>query len=215
MHRSYREIKDTYIEMIFRFALAAEYRDETTGAHLARIGDYCVEIARESGMSKRQIEYLRYASLLHDIGKLAIPDSILKKHAAGLTRKQRKIIEGHPGVGEDILRGSRSLLLRAASQICLTHHERFDGSGYPRGLKGKGIPLFGRIVAVADVFDALTSKRTYKGAYGFERALEIIKKESGSHFDPEIVKAFLKRKKRIRRIWEATHEIEDFSRLAV
>ncbi|MFC1804695.1 HD-GYP domain-containing protein [Candidatus Omnitrophota bacterium] len=215
MHKSYREIKDTYIEMIFRFALAAEYRDETTGAHLARIGDYCVEIARELRLSKKQIEYLRYASLMHDIGKFAVPDSVLKKHSAGLSIKERKIIEKHPAVGEDILRGSRSPLLRAASQICLTHHERFDGSGYPRGLKGKRIPLFGRIVAVADVFDALTSKRTYKGAYRFEKAIGMIKNESGSHFDPGVVHAFLKRGKRVRKIWEAAQKIEDFSRLAV
>jgi len=209
MKKAYEEIKDSYSEMIFRFALAAELKDESTGTHLVKLADYCTEIAQELGLSKIDTNYLRYASPMHDIGKLIVPDAILKKEA-GLTPEEREIIKKHSLLGADIFKGSRSPLLRAARMISLTHHERYDGTGYPQGLRGKEIPLFGRIVAVADVFDALTSKRPYKEAYGFDEAIEIIKSASGKQFDPDIVKAFLKRKNKIKRIWQATKDIELF-----
>lgn len=206
---AYDEIKDSYSEMIFRFALAAEYRDEATGTHLVKIADYSTEIARALGLSKQDIEYLRYASPMHDIGKLVIPDVILKKEG-GLTPEEREVIKKHPMLGADIFKASRSPLLKAARIISLTHHERYDGTGYPVGLRGKEIPLFGRIVALADVFDALTSKRPYKEAYGFEEAIKIIQDSSGKHFDPDVVNAFLKRKDKIKQIWQATRDIELF-----
>ncbi|MDD5195513.1 MAG: HD domain-containing protein [Candidatus Omnitrophica bacterium] len=206
---AYREIKESYAEMIFRFALMAESKDESTGTHLVRLADYVTEIAKGLGLRGKDIYYLRYASPLHDIGKLAIPDAILKK-PSGLTPEEREVIRKHTILGADIFKGTRSPLLKAAMLINLTHHERFDGTGYPRGLKGAGIPLYGRIVALADVFDALTSRRPYKEAYEFGEALEIISKESGKYFDPVIVRAFLKRKNRIRRIWRATKDIEGF-----
>lgn len=209
LKRSYREVKDSYTEMIFRFALVAEYKDEATGTHLVRIADYSTEIAKGLGLPEDDIHYLRYASPMHDIGKLVIPDSILKK-PSGLTPDEREVIKKHTTLGSDIFKGTRSPLLKVSSIISLTHHERYDGTGYPKGLKGKQIPLFGRIVALADVFDALTTKRPYKDAYDFDEALEMVKSQSGKHFDPVILKAFLKRIKRIRQIWQATKDIESF-----
>ncbi len=209
LKKAYQEVKDSYAEMIFRFALTAEYRDGMTGTHLVRIADYSTEIGQELGLPGKDIENLRYASPMHDIGKLIIPDAILKKKI-GLTLKERDVMKKHTTLGADIFKGSRSPLLKTAKIISLTHHERYDGTGYLQGLKGKDIPLFGRIVAVADVFDALTSKRPYKEASGFEEAVEVVKSESGKQFDPDVVKAFLKRKEKIKRIWQATKDIELF-----
>lgn len=209
LRKAYQEVKDSYAEMVFRFALVSEYRDDDTGTHLVRIADYCTEIAKGLGLPKKDIYYIRYGSPMHDIGKIIVPDAILKK-AGRLTPRERKIVNRHTELGADIFKGARSPLLKAASLISETHHERFDGTGYPKGLKGKKIPLYGRIVALADVFDALTSHRPYKKAYGFERAIKIIKKESGEHFDPDVVKAFLKRKSRVKKIWQASKDIHSF-----
>jgi len=209
LKKAYDQIKDSYSEMIFRFALVAEYKDESTGTHLVKIADYCMEIGEELGLSKEDLELLKYASPMHDIGKLIIPDSIIKKEG-GLTPEEREVVKKHTILGADVFKGGRSPLLRAARLISLTHHERYDGTGYPQGLRGKTIPLFGRIVALADVFDALTSKRPYKQAYGFDESLSIIKDSSGTQFDPDVVRAFFKRKEKIKRIWQATRDIELF-----
>ncbi len=206
---AYAEIKESYSEMIFRFALAAEYKDESTGTHLVRIADYCTEIGKGLKLPRRALETLRYASPMHDIGKLVIPDAILKK-PAGLTPEEREVVKKHTTLGADIFKSSSSSILKAAGEISLTHHERYDGTGYPRGLRGDAIPLFGRITALADVFDALTTKRPYKDAYDFPHACRIIAHEAGSHFDPRIVSVFLARKKRIREILKATQDIEHF-----
>jgi len=206
---AYAEIKESYAEMIFRFALMAEYKDNTTGTHLVRIADYSTEIALGLRLPKKDIYYLRYGSPMHDIGKLVIPDAILKKKS-GLTPEEREVVKKHASLGADIFKGARSPLLNVAGLISLTHHERYDGTGYPQGLKGKQIPLLGRVVALADVFDALTTQRPYKEAYAFAEAIRMIEDQSGKHFDPQVVKAFLRRKKRIRQIWEATKDIESF-----
>jgi putative two-component system response regulator len=206
---AYLEVKDSYSEMIMRFALAAEYKDESTGTHLVKIADYCTEIAQELGLSKQEVEYLKYASPMHDIGKLIIPDAIIKKEG-GLTPEEMEVVKKHPVLGADIFKGSRSPLLKIARIISLTHHERYDGTGYPGGLKGKEIPLFGRIVALADVFDALTSKRPYKEAYEFDEAIKIIQESSGKHFDPDVVRVFIARKNKIKQILQATRDIELF-----
>jgi putative two-component system response regulator len=206
---AYLEVKDSYSEMIMRFALAAEYKDESTGTHLVKIADYCTEIAQELGLSKQEVEYLKYASPMHDIGKLIIPDAIIKKEG-GLTPEEMEVVKKHPVLGADIFKGSRSPLLKIARIISLTHHERYDGTGYPQGLKGKEIPLFGRIVALADVFDALTSKRPYKEAYEFDEAIKIIQESSGKHFDPDVVRVFIARKNKIKQILQATRDIELF-----
>lgn len=209
LKNAYLEVKNSYEEMIFRMALVAEYKDETTGTHLVRIADYSTEIARSLKLAKKDVETLRYASPMHDIGKLILPDKILKK-TTGLTAKERKVVEEHTAIGAKIFKGSKSPLLKTAAEICLTHHEKYDGTGYPMKLKGKEIPLFGRIVAVADVFDALTSTRPYKKAYDFDEAVEMIRKQSGKHFDPKVVDAFLKRGDEINAIWRATKDIEHF-----
>ncbi|MDD4908304.1 MAG: HD domain-containing protein [Candidatus Omnitrophica bacterium] len=209
LKKAYAEIRDSYAEMIFRFALIAEYRDESTGTHLVKIADYSTEIAREMGLSKKDIDNLRYASPMHDIGKIVIPDAILKK-PGGLTPEEREVMKTHTTLGGDIFKNSKAPLLRVARTISMTHHERFDGTGYPNGLRGADIPLFGRIVSVADVFDALTSKRPYKEAYGFDEAVELIKEGSGTQFDPAVVRAFLKRIEKIKQIWQATQDIELF-----
>lgn len=209
LKKAYQQVRDSYAEMVFRLALAAEYKDETTGTHLVRIADYSTQIARGLGLSKKDTDYLRYASIMHDIGKLIVPDTILKKEDR-LTPEQRDKMKEHTIFGADIFKGSRSPLLKISKLICLTHHERYDGTGYPQALKGKDIPLFSRIVALADVFDALTSKRPYKQAYGFEKAMRIVKDQSGKQFDPDVVREFLKRKNKIKKIWQATKDIELF-----
>jgi putative two-component system response regulator len=172
-----------------------------------RIADYSTEIGQGLELSKKDIYYLRYASPMHDIGKLVIPDAILKK-PSGLTPEEREIIKKHTTLGADIFKGTNSALLKVARIICLTHHERYDGTGYPQGLRGKRIPLFGRIVALGDVFDALITKRPYKDAYNFDEAVRILESESGRHLDPAIVKAFLKRKTRMKKVWQANKDIE-------
>ena len=209
LKQAYHEISESYTEMIFRIALVAEYKDEATGTHLVRIADYSTEIAKGLGLSEKDIYYLRYASPMHDIGKLVIPDEILKKKG-GLTPEEMEVIRKHSTLGADIFKNTNSELLKTARIISLTHHERYDGTGYPRGLKGKEIPLFGRIIALADVFDALTTKRPYKEAFGFEESICIIKDQAGKQFDPHIVKVFLKRKNRIKRILQATKNVESF-----
>lgn len=206
LRKDYNEVKHSYSEMIMRLALIAELKDGSTGTHLVKVAEYCTEIARGLGLPKKDIDYLRYASPLHDVGKLIIPDSILKKKG-GLTPEEREIVKKHAQIGAEVFEGSNLNLLKIAMMISLTHHERWDGTGYPQGLKGDEIPVFGRIVALADVFDALTSKRPYKRAFGFEEAVDIIKAESGTHFDPAIVKAFLKRKKIIRKIWKSKRQV--------
>ncbi len=209
LKKAYKDLKESYIETILRFTLASNYKDEATGGHLVRIADYSVEIAKELGLSKKKIEIIKYASPMHDVGKIATPDAIIRKKGP-LTPKERAIINRHTTVGANMFKDSSSPLLKAASIISLTHHEKYDGTGYPGGLKGDEIPLFGRIVALADVFDALTFSRFYKKAYGFEESFNMILKESGNHFDPDIVKAFIKRKKRIKRIWQANRDIASF-----
>jgi len=209
LKRAYQEVRDSYSDMIFRFALTAEYKDDTTGTHLVRIADYCTAIAEELGLSKKEVDNLRYASLMHDIGKLLISDEILKKKT-GLTPDEMNTIKKHTTMGADIFKGSRSPILQDAQTVIATHHEKYDGTGYPRGLKGKDIPLLGRIVALADVFDTLTSERPYKKAFGFDKATDMIKRQSGKHFDPAVVNAFLRTKDKIRKLWKATQDIHHF-----
>jgi len=209
LRKAYNEVRSSYSEMIMRLALIAEFKDGSTGSHLVKVADYCTEIARGLGLPRHDIEYLRYASPLHDVGKLIIPDSILKKKG-GLTPEEREIMKRHAEMEAEVFQGSRLNVLKVAMMISLTHHERWDGTGYPQGLKGREIPAFGRIVALADVFDALTSKRPYKKAYGFDEAVKIIKAESGTHFDPDTVKAFLRKKKQIRKILKSNRKIDLF-----
>ncbi len=187
---SARELKDAQFEMLARLAAAAELRDDDTGQHTRRVGELSVAIAEGLGLSGDRVNLLRLAAPLHDIGKIAIPDAVLSKPGK-LTSGEFEQVKSHTTAGAKMLTGSAHALLVMAEQIALTHHERWDGSGYPNGLAGTAIPLAGRIVAVADVFDALTHERPYKVAWTEERAIVEMRDQSGRHFDPRVLDAFL------------------------
>jgi len=184
-----KEIRDTRLEVIQRLASAAELRDKGTGLHIYRMSRYCQLLAMAIGFTKEQGELLLTTSPLHDIGKIAIPDSILLKPAL-LDDQEFEIIKTHTTLGAKMLSGSNSVFLKMAEMIALTHHEKWDGTGYPNGLREESIPLIGRICSVADVFDALSSERPYKEAWTFERTMAEIKRLKGTHFDPKLVEAF-------------------------
>jgi HD-GYP domain-containing protein (c-di-GMP phosphodiesterase class II) len=175
--------------MFQRLARVIDYRHSETGAHTERMSDYCAVIARSLGWSKADARRLQLAASMHDVGKLAVPDSVLLKPGP-LTPEERLAMERHTIVGFEMLSGSPSELIQLAASIALSHHERVDGGGYPHGLGGDDIPLAGRIVAVADVFDALTSDRVYRPAMSVEEGLRIVREGRGTHFDPAVVDAF-------------------------
>jgi len=190
LKRAVEKIKIASLDTIHRLARAAEYKDEDTGAHIQRMSQYSAAIARKMGLGDREVENILYAAPMHDVGKIGIPDRILLK-TGSLDEDEWEIMKKHTVIGAEILRGSDAEFIRQAEVIALTHHEKWDGSGYPRGLRGPEIPLAGRTVAIADVFDALTSKRPYKEPYSVAKSLGIIKESSGTHFDPDVVEAFV------------------------
>ncbi len=176
-------------ELLFRMSRAAEYRDPETGAHIQRMAHYSRLIARQLGLSEADQELMLQAAPMHDVGKIGIPDGILLKPGR-LLPEEFVQMKRHALLGYELLKGSESTVLQAAAVIALSHHEKFDGTGYPHGVFGDSIPLFGRIVAVADVFDALTSERPYKKAWPLERAEMFLRDGMGTHFDPACVQAF-------------------------
>ncbi len=196
LREAHQQIKELSLEVIFRLARAAEYRDEHTGEHIQRMAHYSAVIARRLGLNEEVIESILYAAPLHDIGKIGIPDSILLKPEK-LEPKEWEIMKKHTEIGAEILKGTKSGFVRLGEIIALYHHERWDGTGYPYGLKGTQIPLAARIVAIADVFDALTSDRPYRRALSEEEAFKIIEEGAGTHFDPKIVEVFLKAREEI------------------
>lgn len=183
------ELKKAYLDVIFRLSLAAEYRDDNTASHLHRMSNYSALIAKKLGLPAEDVELIKHASPMHDIGKIGISDSILLKPGK-LTPEEFAEMKKHTIIGAKILANGETSLLRASEIIALTHHEKYDGTGYPYQLKSEDIPLVGRIVALADVFDALTTKRCYKPAFPVDESLAVIRRESGKHFDPKIVYAF-------------------------
>jgi putative two-component system response regulator len=189
VHDRTRDLDEARVEALSRLALASEYRDDATGEHTQRVGRTSAMIARVMGLPDVQVSLLRHAAPLHDVGKIGLRDSILLK-TGRLTEEERDEMMTHVSIGRSILSGSRSPLLKMAEEIAWTHHERWDGKGYLTGLTGDQIPLSGRIVAVADVFDALTHKRPYKDAWPIDDAVTQIVAESGTHFDPMVVDAF-------------------------
>ena len=199
-----KELFKTRLEVVYRLSRVAEYRDKNTGDHIVRMSRYAELLARAMGLSPVQCELVLNTSPLHDIGKVAVPDAILLKPGK-LDPEEYEIMKKHTTWGAEMLSGSSFVFLKMAETIALTHHENFDGSGYPRGLKGQDIPLVGRITKVADIFDALTSERPYKKAWGFEEAMAEIKKSSGSQFDPKFAEAFLGVQKDIHAIFETCH----------
>ncbi len=184
------EIKSREKETLMRLARAGEHKDFDTAMHLQRMSLYSRALAEKIGFSETEAEIIELAAPLHDIGKIGIPDSILLKKGS-LDDLELKQMRKHPLIGYEILQGSPSKYLQKGCEIALAHHERFDGTGYPYSLKGVDIPLSARIVAIADVFDALTSVRPYKEAWSIDEALEYIRNESGKHFDPDLVDALL------------------------
>jgi putative two-component system response regulator len=183
------ELERARFEILRRLARAAEYRDDNTGEHTRRVGETSAAIARALGLDGKEVELIRRVAPLHDVGKIAIPDSILL-WPGRLEPAQVEVMRTHTLIGGDLLGGSGFELLDRAAEIALTHHERWDGKGYPHGLAGENIPLFGRIVEVADTFDALTHQRPYKQAWAVKDAWTEIEGDAGTHFDPTVVEAF-------------------------
>ncbi len=205
------ELAQSRLDVVHRLAKAAEYRDNDTGRHVIRVGKYAEIIARGMGQDEAFIELIRHAAPLHDVGKIAIPDSILlspnklsyeeyehmKLHSAlgkkvfeQITEEEWAMVRKHADAGSDILGGSQCPLLRMAARIAISHHEKWDGTGYPLALAGEDIPIEGRITAVADVFDALSSKRPYKPAFPMEKCMTIMEEGRAKHFDPKVLDAF-------------------------
>ena len=183
-------LKATQVDLIQRLGRAAEYKDNETGMHVLRMSHYAHVLALAAGIDAEAANELLLASQMHDLGKIAIPDNILLKPGR-LNDDEFKQMKAHTLIGADILSNPRSQLVALAYSIAMTHHEKWDGSGYPKGLKGLEIPLEGRIAAIADVFDALTSERPYKAAWSVEEAVNLLQQESGKHFDPDLVSLFI------------------------
>jgi len=189
---THNELQSAYLDTINRLALAAEFKDEDTGDHIMRMSEYSALIAQDYGLDERQIYNIRYASPMHDIGKIGIPDKILLKPDR-LSKEEFEIIKTHTTIGASMLSNSRAELIQVGQDIALSHHEKWNGKGYPNGLEKGNISIYGRIVGLMDVFDALTSSRPYKKPYPVEIACDIIKKERESSFDPDLVDIFMAR----------------------
>ncbi len=206
------DLKQAHLDTIFRLGVAAEYRDKETANHIKRMSHYSALIAEGLGWGKEEVEVILWSSLMHDVGKLGIPDRILQKPGP-LTPEERKIMEYHTTIGGNILKGSAASVLQKSRIVAVTHHEKFDGTGYPRGLQGEKIPVEGRITILADVFDALSSKRVYKEAMPEAEVLGILQEGRGSHFDPRVLDVFLDRLDEVRKIKERYSDREgDFDK---
>ncbi|HEV7937240.1 MAG TPA: HD domain-containing phosphohydrolase [Solirubrobacteraceae bacterium] len=190
LRRAHSELEIAQAETVRRLSMAVEFRDEDTGAHIERIGRFSTLLAEAIGMNPDFCRRIGYAAPLHDVGKVAIPDAILLKPGQ-LTAEERAIVETHAEEGHRLLRGSSSSILDMGATIALSHHERWDGGGYPRGLTAENIPIEGRIVAIADVFDALTSHRVYRKAFPVEKAVEMMLDQADRHFDPVLLHKFM------------------------
>jgi len=184
------ELRLSRLQVVQRLGKAAEYRDEETGSHILRMSHCCALLARAVGWSEVDCDMILNASPMHDIGKIAIPDAILLKPGK-FEPHEWEIMKTHAALGSKLLEGDDSHLMRMAREIALSHHEKWDGSGYPGGLAGQAIPQSGRIAALADVFDALTSERPYKKAWEVDAALDLIRQNKGKHFDPDLVDQFM------------------------
>jgi putative two-component system response regulator len=184
------ELEETRLQIIRRLGRAAEFKDDETGYHIIRMSHYSRMLGIAAGMPEYRAELLFNAAPMHDVGKIGVPDDILQK-AGPLTQDEWTVVKRHPAVGAGIIGRHNNEMLEMARVIALTHHEKWDGSGYPRGLKGDAIPIVGRIVAVADAFDALTNVRPYKAAWPLEEAIAYLQREAGRHFDPKLVPKFI------------------------
>jgi putative two-component system response regulator len=201
LEQAHEKVKAASLETIYRLSIASEYKDEDTGAHIKRMSNYSAVIARQMGLGEVMVENILYAAPMHDLGKIGIPDRVLLKPGK-LDAEEWEIMKEHAIIGARILEGSDAEFIKLGEVIAMCHHEKWDGTGYPYNLKGDEIPLAARIVALADVFDALTSKRAYKEAFPLEKALAIITEGKGVHFDPDVVDAFFLVQKEILAIKE-------------
>jgi putative two-component system response regulator len=197
------QLHQAYQDTLYRLSLAAEYREDPSGSHIRRVSQYAGLMAQAMGLPEERVEKIRIASAMHDIGKLSIPEEVLLKPGK-FTPEEFEQMKRHTTLGAVFLGGSQTEILQIAERIALTHHEKWDGSGYPYGQAGADIPLEGRMVALADVFDALTTPRPYKSTMSFEKALDVLKAEAGKHFDPACVDAFLKSEEAARKVFETT-----------
>lgn len=199
-----RQIRQAYLDTVLHLTMAAEYKDDTTATHIRRVGRYALALAAELGLDREQQDRLLYATPMHDIGKLGIPDRILSKPGP-LTAEEFEMMKEHTTIGAKILTGSESDILRLATAIAGTHHERWDGTGYPRGLRERQIPQAGRIMMLVDVYDALRSPRPYKPEFSHARTVEIIARGDGrtmpEHFDPDLLALFIRREAEFERIY--------------
>lgn len=206
------EVKKATLDLINRehetltvLGKAAEFKDPETGAHVSRVAHYSKMLAREYGLSEKEQDLIFYAAPFHDLGKVGIEDKILLKPAR-LNEEEYEVMKGHATIGYEILKDSQSQYLQAGAMIALTHHEKFNGKGYPKGIKGEDIHIFGRIVAIADVFDALTSQRPYKRAWSFKEALDFLEDEKEKHFDPKLVDLFIEHINEVKEIYKSFQE---------
>jgi len=195
------ELKASRLAIVQRLGLAAEYKDNETGLHVIRMSHFSQILGLAAGMNEQQADDLLHAAPMHDVGKIGIPDRILQK-AGPLDPDEWKVMQSHAVIGAEIIGEHGDGMLKLAHEIAMTHHEKFDGSGYPKGLAGDAIPLTGRIVAIADVFDALTSIRPYKRAWSEEEAVDYLVQQKGKHFDPTLVDLFVAQLPAIRTVRE-------------
>ncbi len=200
-----REIHEHEQEVLQILGKLSEYNDPETNQHVTRVAHYCRIIAKQFGLSEKVQDYIYNAAPLHDIGKIGIPDSILLKEDH-LNPAEWKFMMTHAELGYRLLKDSKSPYLQVGGVIAYSHHEKYDGTGYPNGLEGSMIPLYGRILAIADVFDALSSRRPYKDAWSFDEAFEYILSQSGKHFDPKCVDCFVKGRVEIEKIYDMYRE---------
>lgn len=190
LEQSQQELRQSREETVRRLSIAAEFRDDETARHILRMSHYCAVLARSAGFDEERVELIKVASQMHDVGKIGTPDSILLK-PRGLTPDEREVMQKHAQIGHDILSGSDSELLQLGATIAITHHERIDGTGYPNRLKGDEIPIEGRMAAIADVYDALTSDRVYRKAFSFIESIAMMREGRGTHFDTDLLDLFL------------------------
>ena len=196
-----KEVWQTQLEMVYRLSKAIEFRDKDTGDHITTMSHYCAVICEAIGIKKKVAQLLFHATPMHDVGKIGISDKILFKPGK-LNQEEFSLMKTHSDIGAKLLSGNNSNLLRVAKSVALTHHEKWDGSGYPGGLKREEIPLAGRIVAICDVFDALTSERPYKKAWSFKRAMQELHMGRGTHFDPQLVNVFIHKLPQIKKVYQ-------------
>lgn len=199
LQHSNLKLEESHLIMLHQLGRAADYRDNETGTHIIRAGILSKMLGLAAGLLESQAELLKYASMMHDIGKIGVPDRVLFK-TDRLTEEEFDIIKTHPEIGAEIIGEHDVEVLKMAKQIALGHHEKWNGQGYPYGLSGTDIPLVARIVAIVDVFDALTNVRPYKAAWPVEEAVELLAREAGQHFDPDLVRLFLDMETEVRRV---------------